>query len=813
MVSSNPSRSRSPLVLLIAILSVAGSSSVALAQKAPAAGYAMPAGGKAGTTVEVRLGGYDWTPDVQFLLYDSTAKLEILTPPGNVISHLPPYWFGIKSYANDPPLPREVCARFVLPPDMPDGPLRWCVANASGGGPCGVFIVGHNDEVTEDEQRREPQPLPSLPITVNGRLLRIEEVDRYRFAAQHTGIVTCELTARRLGSDFHGVLEIEDESGGRVAQTMDTEGTDPVLTFHATKGKSYVVAVRDLDYRGFRCMTYRLAVSPGPRVIAAVPSGGRRGEIRTVEFLGIGIATGQNQLETVSRDVAFPTEETQSHFRYKLQTPYGDATELSLAVSDLAEQVEPEPSTEDIRRIVMPCAVTGRLSAQNRKDRYTVTGHKGDHWTVWAETRCLVSSLDLALTVIGPDGKEIAANDDSPGTTDPRLSTVLPADGEYQIVVSDMSGPTDSHRSIYRLVLRPTNCDFRLRTTGIVNLSATAGTGVLEGTVARDGGFQEPIRLSVTGLPEGVTSASDVVVEPSAQAFKIPLSIAAATPVSTSFVQLRGTAQSNGSDVVHAALAPTTGTLVNRDPESSSVSQILMTTTLKAPFKIKPTEADGGRRVNRGATYLAELIVERDTGFTGDILLDMSAAQSRHRQGIHGPPFTIHGEARKVEYPVFVPEILETARTSRIGLIAMTRIPDAKGTERFVLANVEGQITMSIEGALLKLSHTADDFTVTAGQSFVLPLKVARSPALAGIATIELVVPAELDGSIEAEPLTLSANQGEAEWKIQTRSDARLIGDKLLTAKATVMRDGFPVVSECQINVEFAAALGRAVTE
>ena len=126
-------------------------------------------------------------------------------------------------------------------------------------------------------------------------------------------------------------------------------------------------------------------------------------------------------------------------------------------------------------------------------------------------------------------------------------------------------------------------------------------------------------------------------------------------------------------------MSTATGTLINRDSDSNLVSQILMTTTLKPPFKIKPMEADGGRRVHRGATHLAELIIERDTGFMGDILLDMSAAQSRHRQGIHGPPLTIVGDIRKVEYPVFVPEVLETARTSRIGLIAMTRIPDPKG--------------------------------------------------------------------------------------------------------------------------------------
>ena len=374
--------------------------------------------------------------------------------PGEVIPHLPPYWFGIKSMVNDPQLPREVSARFVLPSELPAGPIRWCVANASGGGPCGVFIVGHGDEVTEDEQLRDPQLLQSLPVTVNGRLLRIEEVDRYRFKTERSGVVTCELTARRLGSDFHGVLEVHDDHGGRLAQVLDTEGVDPVLTFSASAGQTYAIGVRDLDYRGFRCLTYRLAISPGPRVLAAIPSGGRHGETRNVEFIGIGISTGQNQLESTSREVTFPADATQSNLIYKLQTPFGEATELSLAVSDLPEQVEPTAPDVDVRPLAAPTAVTGRLSEQNRKDRYFMAGKKGEQWNMSAESRCLSSSLDLALAVIGPDGKEIANNDDGPGTTDPRLSITLPADGEYQVVVSDVSGPTDSQRSIYRLVVQ-----------------------------------------------------------------------------------------------------------------------------------------------------------------------------------------------------------------------------------------------------------------------------------------------------------------------------------------------------------------------
>ena len=218
-------------------------------------GYAFPPGGKAGTTVEVRLGGADWTPDLQFFVHDPRVKLEVTSKPGEVLMPEPPYWFGVKSFANDPRLPREVSARFVLPANLPSGPIHWSVANANGGGSGGVFAVGNGNEVTENESRKGPQELPALPITVNGRLRRIEEVDLYRFRATQSGPITCELMARRLGNDFFGVIEICEEDGKKVGEAVDSEGRDPALTFTVEKGKFYTVSVRDIDHGGYRCFT------------------------------------------------------------------------------------------------------------------------------------------------------------------------------------------------------------------------------------------------------------------------------------------------------------------------------------------------------------------------------------------------------------------------------------------------------------------------------------------------------------------------------------------------------------------------------
>jgi hypothetical protein len=59
--------------------------------KAPEPGYVFPAGGKAGTTIDVLLGGYDWTPDVQVFVLDPRVKLQLTGEQGPVLIPPPPY--------------------------------------------------------------------------------------------------------------------------------------------------------------------------------------------------------------------------------------------------------------------------------------------------------------------------------------------------------------------------------------------------------------------------------------------------------------------------------------------------------------------------------------------------------------------------------------------------------------------------------------------------------------------------------------------------------------------------------------------------
>ncbi|MFM7149959.1 MAG: hypothetical protein ACKO23_08965, partial [Gemmataceae bacterium] len=190
-------------------------------------------------------------------------------------------------------------------------------------------------------------------------------------------------------------------------------------------------------------------------------------------------------------------------------------------------------------------------------------------------------------------------------------------------------------------------------------------------------------------------------------------------------------------------------------------------------------------------------------GFKGEIILDMAGNQQRHRQGIRGPALTVAAGQNRAIYPVFLPEWLETTRTSRIGLVAMARIPDPKGTPRYVLNAMEGQITMSIEGALMKLSHGAEETSVAAGKPFTIPLKLMRSPGLKGPVSVELVIPDHLKGLLSADSLNLSPDMTTASLRLTSKTDPRLRGFVPLTARARAMYEGFPVVSETIFEVEF----------
>ncbi len=729
-------RARVPALRLAMTLGlVCAAFGAATAQKAPDMGYIFPPGGRAGTTVDVLLGGYDWTPDMQVFAHDPHIHLQIVGPPGEIIVPPPPYWFGPKSFDPAPPLARETPARLVIDADCPKGPVRWQAANANGATATGVFIVSHGAELLESHRHNNPQTIERLPVTVSGRLERIEEVDRYRFTADQSGPVTCSLIGRRIGSAFFGVIEVHDAAGRKIADAVDTEGRDPELTFAVEKGREFVVSIRDVDYRGDPSYVYRLEMTPGVRVLAAPP--------------------------------------------------------------DVHSGTAPQP-------LDCPGEVTGRFARRDEEHAYACRWKKGQLWKIEFAARQIGSTIDPILSIRDESGKDLAHAGDPPTGTDCSLEFSVPADGAYTLAVSEVAGRGGSPIAFYRLAVAPAERDFRLETKTQRLAIPLGEKAELTVSAVRRGGFRGPIQFSVTGLPAGVTAEGDLVIPPDKSEAKLRLVAAADAAASASVAEIRGTAQVGDRTIIRSALAPAAGNLAPRSASDREIDRLLIATTLKPVCKVEPVDKDGGRLAHRGATFPAEIKIERFNGFDGPITLTMASQQQRHRQGITAAAVVVPPEADRAVFGCFMPEWLETSRTSRMAVIGLAQVKDPKGNVRTSVADVSGQITMTIEGSLLKITPGARELTARTGHPFSIDLKIQRSAALPEPARIELHVDDELAGMLKADPVTVAAEQSAFTLHVVPVGKAHLQGRHEIGIRATVMQDDrWPVISQTSVPVDF----------
>ena len=772
-------------ISVLVVIFLIGTNSRVDAQLAPEIGYVHPAGIQSGTSAEVTLGGYDWTPDMQIFSFDPRVKIELLGSPSPVLISEPPYWFGAKARGYAWPLPREFRARITVASDVPEGFVRWQVANANGVSPTGVIHIGKIPEVIEHDKldRTGPRQLPRLPVAVSGQIRRIEEIDRYRIHAEQTCPITIELIARQLTSptnpmSLHGVLKVQDDAGQVIVDVAESEGYDLTATFAAEANHDYVISLHDLDFAGDRSYVYRLLITPGPGLLAAYPSAGKRGETRAVKFVGIGIATGATRIESVTREVTFPGDQSIESFDYTLETPHEKAKPYAFALSNFAELVE---GTEVME---LPAAVTGVMDVRFGSKTHSASMKKGDIWQIGAKSRTTSLPLDLDFSLLAPDGKELASIDDVPGSTDPELTFTVPEDGIYRIVLADRSGHSGNRGASYRLSIDRPQEDFKATVPDLLSVLTGASTKVSI-TVVRRGGFQGPINLAIEGLPVGITVPANLVIPENKNDLAVEFSCAADAPVSASLVKLTASATING-------------TLVTRPVKTLVVAAIM-----KPKFKLTPEGLDDVSKVCRGSTHLFPLLVDRLDGFDGKITLEMTAKQQRHRQGLAGDEFIIEPSAKRIEYPIFVPEWMETTKTSRMILNGAIRIADSKGTVRTLLQRMEMRFGILPEGAMMKVTHRSGEYQAVIGEELRIPLTVSRVPEFQEPVRLELVPSEDQKDSISAEPISLQAGESEAALQVHVGEKHQIEGEQKLLIRATAYQNGkWLVKSETTVAVE-----------
>ena len=107
------------------------------------------------------------------------------------------------------------------------------------------------------------------------------------------------------------------------------------------------------------------------------------------------------------------------------------------------------------------------------------------------------------------------ANDDDGDRklgADSRLHFTAPADGNYLVRVTDTRGQGGAHFA-YRLIVREAKPDFNVTLTG-ANPTINPGSGKQFGlSVDRVDGFDEDIKVEISGLPPGFMASTPVVIQ------------------------------------------------------------------------------------------------------------------------------------------------------------------------------------------------------------------------------------------------------------------------------------------------------------
>ena len=785
-----------PFTLLSVAYLIVAVSAPTFGQQAPSLGYIFPPVVRSGATTPVQLGGYDFTADMQFFVHDEQLKL---TATGGELSEFfvptPPFWFGEKGFASALPIPREIPANIEVPAKQAPRLVHWQVANANGSAGTGVLAITETPQTLENRHRDEPQQLPQLPIGVSGRLSKIAEVDRYQFVARKTGTVTVSLMARRLGVDLNAVIRVHDAEETLLVDTADTLGQDTTVTFPVIAKQRYTLALHDVDFRGHRSMVYNVAIVPGPRVLATMPTQIPGGRTTQVTFVGYGLTNDSAGLTRVTKPVKAPSGE---QMVYSLVTPQG---KLAVPLQLTDRPVVTTPLASGL--LPIPCDITAPMPETAIRE-FRFVAAQGQAWTISAQSLALGTGMDLALAIINSSGERIASNDDLSTSSDPRLEFKVPADGEYICRVSDVSGSALNIASIFQLSIALQQPDFSLS----IPLSIQAplgGQATVPVKAVRLGGFDGAISLSVSGLPAGVTLGENPHIPAGKPAGNLVLQVAEDATVVAASLRITGQGQLDETTFLRVAHAPATGNLCPRTSDEQRIDQSLLAMTMKPPFRVELIDKNRQRTVHRGTTYPAPFVITRDPEFTGAVRLQMAAKQSRHRQGIRGPIITVPANAERVFYPCFMPEWLATDRTSRMVVLGVAEVADPSGKRRQVTVPADARVTMILEGALLKLAHSAHELAVAPGSSFEVPVQLSRSAKFPAAVTVELVPPVKLTELLHCPPLDLAANEAHGTLKIQTTQDERLRGQWPLTLRATAMQDGqWPVISQTEVLVEFS---------
>ena len=484
---------------------------------APKLEWLYPAGGKQGSTIKVEAGGSSdsWPPKIW------------TRSPGVVFK------------------PNKEKGKFdvTIGKDVAPGPYLVRLYNETGASDLRAFVVGQQREFAEKEPNDgadKRQPIKTLPVTVNGRLEKVGDVDSFELKLEAGRTLVAMVDAFSLGSPVDPHLQLLDERGIRVAFGNDSYNLDPVLVYAVENAGTYTLQIAgfahppkaDVKFTGDNATIYRVTITDGPAIRHAFPAPSGKADALYVSGWNLAPIGEQPKGSFVLSDRNFVSAARV-------------IPRLRASPSGLPEQLEQEPNntTAEAQAFAVPGVINGCLQAPGDEDRFTFTAKKGSRHEFRVAAATLGSPIVAVLRLDDDDGKQLLREEMSVTLQDPMVAWTAPADGKYVARISDLfrNGSADS---LYRLEVRPPTPEFTGKTDNQRYRLDPGKTIDIKVAVARLNGYDDCLTVKALNLPDGVT-ASPVAV-PAGKSGEVKVTLRATKDAEPASQQIRVVVVSEG---------------------------------------------------------------------------------------------------------------------------------------------------------------------------------------------------------------------------------------------------------------------------
>ena len=434
---------------------------------------------EAATTTEITLSGKfpDWPvqvwtdrDDIQISAHKTTGKLKVVgkteVAPG-------PVWFRIYDSTTASPLQRIFVERIpVVTAKEPD--------NKSG-------------EIPKTE----------LPCVFSGTLEKGADVDSIRFHLESGSTLVAQVNAHRiLRSPMDAVMQLCDIDGNVLFQSDDGRGLDPRIVFSIERTADYLLRIfafpetpnSTIEFAGGSNFHYAITIGTGKTLEATYPLAVSTANERANDDL---IPTGVGFEETDRAETLILTNRN-SAIVFSKDAIGWDEVPL-LEIPQLTEE-----KARQQKALSIPVSISGIIRAEGESDLYSIEMKKGESIHCTIRSRKIGWPLDAKLTISNSQGKELSTKDDlSRSDFDATIDFKAPADGTYQVAVSDAVGLA-SDRHWYDLTILRSQKSYSLKVASD-QLTIEAGKTVeITVDIVREKGFESDVTLSAEQLPEGI---------------------------------------------------------------------------------------------------------------------------------------------------------------------------------------------------------------------------------------------------------------------------------------------------------------------